>query len=1210
MNCHAHCTRKTLHIASVIALVQLAACNVADGTLARGKADGASRADSPGSAAASRWTVELRRVWAGPEVADFGGSPSPDGRYLVFTDWSTGELTVRDLGRGENRDLTDKGTWLDSEEFAMLSTFSPDGRRIAYGWFDADRRRFELRKIGTDGSGESTLYRSDSVDLILPLDWSPDGRWIAASLTRADRSNHLVLVAAETGELRVLESYGWRYAQRMAFSPDGRHVAYDLPAGDAEQARDVFVIAVDGTRSSRLIESPGEDRVLGWSPDGGAVLVVSERAGSGGVWRVPVQNGQRAGEPELLRADVWRAVPVGAAGNRYFYGVEVKQRQVYTVQLDGAGGVAARTPDPLDASTPGVSTAPAWSPDGAWLAYISQPSQLPRIVLRSMDSGEAREIALPVEYANRLVWAPDGRSLLFDGRLRGRQALLRLDLRTGGVEAIRYAPPRSGSVEPTPSPDGRRLYFRGSSPDDAHGGIVARELETGAERTLYRAESRSVEDRLESIALSPDGRTLAFVAGTRLFAMPSTGGTPRELHRVTSPVWISRPAGLAWTPDGTSVLFVTGDGPGNEGTELWRVALDGDAPEHVLTFDEGIEHIDIHPDGRRLAFASAEYEGELWVMEIAEARDAAASASPDAIMRRVWAGPDAGNGYMGRPSPDGRYLSLVDWSTGDLAVRDLARGENRRLTDDGTWIGAAEYAGFSTFSPDGEHIAYAWYNADGRYDLRIIGLDGSGGRTVYRSSDDVQYIWPHEWSPDGERILVVLEHADGSTRIALVSVADGSTRTVPALDWQFPKNIGFSPDGRFIGFDLIPERGAPHSDIHVLTVDGRRQTRITNGPGHKSYLGWSGDGASVYFARDDGGPASVWRVPVHDGRRAGEPRLVRDGLWRMLPLDMSRDAIFYGVSLEMPRVHTAVIDLERGRVLSPRVAVSDAVRGRASGPAWSADGSLLAYYQHPILSVGPYHPTVVIRSVATGETRELPAGIDIANILAWSADGTALFSAGRARNRQGIYRIDLETAQSTPVVLADGARLLAPEVAADGRTLYFIRSDRDGDTGGIIVRDLVTGAERFVHRQPDHLRNLALSPDGARLAFETADPTSGVHRFMLVPVGGGEPRAFHESATAAYPGVVWTPDGSALLVVRPEENADSASLWQVPVDGSAPHRLLTMPGMMYPRVHPDGRRIAFAAGAWRDEIWVLEYLDTLQADVRLGQDGLLPSPRF
>lgn len=112
---------------------------------------------------------------------------------------------------------------------------------------------------------------------------------------------------------------------------------------------------------------------------------------------------------------------------------------------------------------------------------------------------------------------------------------------------------------------------------------------------------------------------------------------------MTSPVWISRPAGLAWTPDGTGILFVTGDGPGTVGTELWRVALNADGPEHLLTFEEGIEHIDVHPDGRRLAFASAEYEGELWVMEVAEARDAAAPTSPD-----------ASNGYLRQPSPDGQ----------------------------------------------------------------------------------------------------------------------------------------------------------------------------------------------------------------------------------------------------------------------------------------------------------------------------------------------------------------------------------------------------------------------------------------------------------------------------------------------------------------------------------------------------------------------------
>src|SRR5262250_2089097 len=57
----------------------------------------------------------------------------------------------------------------------------------------------------------------------------------------------------------------------------------------------------------------------------------------------------------------------------------------------------------------------------------------------------------------------------------------------------------------------------------------------------------------------------------------------------------------------------------------------------------------------------------------------AASRDSEMVTRRVWAGPDV-NGE-GTVSPDGRYLSYVDWTTGDLALRDLATGKMRHHTN-------------------------------------------------------------------------------------------------------------------------------------------------------------------------------------------------------------------------------------------------------------------------------------------------------------------------------------------------------------------------------------------------------------------------------------------------------------------------------------------------------------------------------------------------
>src|SRR5713101_6677043 len=76
--------------------------------------------------------------------------------------------------------------------------------------------------------------------------------------------------------------------------------------------------------------------------------------------------------------------------------------------------------------------------------------------------------------------------------------------------------------------------------------------------------------------------------------------------------------------------------------------------------------------------------------EVAEARRRLAALGQPAgsgngsemVTRRVWAGSDVEAGVS--LSPDGRYLSCVDGTTGDLALRDLATGKMRRLTNGGS----------------------------------------------------------------------------------------------------------------------------------------------------------------------------------------------------------------------------------------------------------------------------------------------------------------------------------------------------------------------------------------------------------------------------------------------------------------------------------------------------------------------------------------------
>jgi hypothetical protein len=154
--------------------------------------------------------LRLRQVWAGPLV-DILGAVSPNGRYLSFVDWMTGDLAVRDLVSGKNRRLTNKGSWQQSREFALFSKWAPDSRRIVYQWYNKDEI-FELRVIDIQDPTPRVLYQPPKKDdYVHPLDCSPDGKFILAGFYvlrdgSVAESVYLGLVPLDGGSPKVLKT--------------------------------------------------------------------------------------------------------------------------------------------------------------------------------------------------------------------------------------------------------------------------------------------------------------------------------------------------------------------------------------------------------------------------------------------------------------------------------------------------------------------------------------------------------------------------------------------------------------------------------------------------------------------------------------------------------------------------------------------------------------------------------------------------------------------------------------------------------------------------------------------------------------------------------------------------------------------------------------------------------------------------------------------
>jgi tetratricopeptide (TPR) repeat protein len=82
--------------------------------------------------------LNIRKVWEGPTVEYLMGEPSPDGKFLSYNDWNTGDIAIFEISTGKNRNLTNKGSWEESYEFAEGSRWSPDGKYLAYVWYNTN----------------------------------------------------------------------------------------------------------------------------------------------------------------------------------------------------------------------------------------------------------------------------------------------------------------------------------------------------------------------------------------------------------------------------------------------------------------------------------------------------------------------------------------------------------------------------------------------------------------------------------------------------------------------------------------------------------------------------------------------------------------------------------------------------------------------------------------------------------------------------------------------------------------------------------------------------------------------------------------------------------------------------------------------------------------------------------------------------------------
>jgi Tol biopolymer transport system component len=203
------------------------------------------------------------------------------------------------------------------------------------------------------------------------------------------------------------------------------------------------------------------------------------------------------------------------------------------------------------------------------------------------------------------------------------------------------------------------------------------------------------------------------------------------------------------------------------------------------------------------------------------------------------------------------------------------------------------------------------------------------------------------WAPDGRRIALSIHDRiwtldpDGSGARPLVRWPRG----VEALE----RDPAWSRDGRSVAFAA---RTTSESGFDLYAVDVRAGTprRLTAGAGDERWPSWLPDGGLV-FARHERGQWDLFRLPAADPGAPEErltatpgddlqPAVSPDG--RFVAFVSTRDALDGGRDLWLLQLAGGVVDSTAGPVRpAPEPIVRD--RGAEAAPAWSPDGTRLAY---------------------------------------------------------------------------------------------------------------------------------------------------------------------------------------------------------------------------------------------------------------------------
>ena len=328
----------------------------------------------------------------------------PDGKSIVFAvgtqgSWDDATIAVQTVGDKERRTLVEGGTSPHlSPERLLLYTRAGVLYRVP---FDGTATRGGAEPV----AGIGRIVQSS--DGAAHYSVSSSGTLVYLPSAGSDAERTLVWVDRE-GNVQPLAAPPNAFADPR-LSPDDRRLAITI--GSA--TKNVWTYDIGANRLEQLTFDGGASPV--WQADGSRVIFAAHRGGAPDLFARGLDS---SGTEERLTRTPRTDVPAAAGGDGSIFYVESDAggRDIVVLSRDGS-------PRPLLA-TPANETAPALSPQGTVLAYVSDASGEPEVYVAPLSDPQRATLVSSGGGAEP-VWKRDGSELYYRSGARMMAAAIR-----------------------------------------------------------------------------------------------------------------------------------------------------------------------------------------------------------------------------------------------------------------------------------------------------------------------------------------------------------------------------------------------------------------------------------------------------------------------------------------------------------------------------------------------------------------------------------------------------------------------------------------------------------------------------------------------------------------------------------------------------------------------------------------------------------------